>query len=117
MGTRKYAPGPDGTHWASGVLWWRVVMGEALFYVHPRRITAYNGHKHVDVVVVDVRRKGQELDSVAVPSPALSRDLEMWAGRWIAVRILRDGKRRPWRAMPVTDGPWAATADELNADL
>ncbi len=35
---------------------------------------------------------------------AMSRDLVLWQGRWVAVHILRDGQRRPWRAVPLTEG-------------
>lgn len=39
----------------------------------------------------------------------------MLPGRWVAVRIRRDGRRWPWHAMPIPGGgPLVEAARQLN---
>ncbi|WP_405832460.1 hypothetical protein [Streptomyces sp. NBC_00105] len=111
---RIYPEPPAGCYWSSGTLWWTVQPGDVLFFVH-HLVRAHNGHREVTAAVVDLHRTGQDLKRVAVPSPSLSRDLAVWQGRWAAVRILRDGRRRPWRAVALDSGRWADHASDLNA--
>ncbi|MFI5638305.1 hypothetical protein ACIA8H_12910 [Streptomyces goshikiensis] len=114
MGTKLYSTPPTGTRWEAGRLFWDVVPGRAVAFVHGF-VWAYNGHRKGSTAMVDlIEENGRELRKVHVPSLTLSRDLALWQGRWVAVHILRDGQRRPWRAVPVSDGPWAARAAELN---
>ncbi|OEJ34183.1 hypothetical protein BGK67_25140 [Streptomyces subrutilus] len=114
VGTRVYPEPPAGCYWASSRLFWTPVAGDALFFVHGLDV-ANNGHKEIASALVDLRKVGQELDGVALPSSTLSRDLSGWTGRWVAVRVRRDGRRQPWRAVPITHGMWSEHADALNA--
>ncbi|MEU5811211.1 hypothetical protein [Streptomyces sp. NPDC047718] len=112
-GVRIYPEPPANCYWSAGVCFWRVQPGNLLVRVH-RLIDARNKHRPVRAAVVDLwHENGQQLSEVALPSGSLSRDVDGWSG-WVAVRVLRDGAYRPWRAVPIPGGPWVARAAELN---
>ncbi len=104
----------SGCYWASGVRWWQIRSGTVLLRAVGGNI-AHNGHRWVRTVLADLHLgDGTELHGVALPSSSLSRDVEPIA-EWAPVRIVRDGHRRPWRAVTTgIDPAWHERADQLN---
>ncbi|MGW2587211.1 hypothetical protein ACWCYZ_39035 [Streptomyces virginiae] len=112
MGVKVYPDPPEGCYWASGRLFWRVRAGDVVLRVLGVE-DAYNGHRPVRAAVVDMASPLSQA-RLSIPFTSLSRDLEMLPGRWVAVRIRRDGRRRPWNAMPIPRGPLVEAARQLN---
>ncbi|MGW4711803.1 hypothetical protein ACWEOX_28020 [Streptomyces sp. NPDC004314] len=113
VGQQVYPPVPEGFYWASGTLFWRVQGGDVVARVLGTQ-DAYNGRRRVQAAVVSLIVGSQQMARVAIPSEPLSRELEVLAPHWAALRILRDGTRRAWRAVPIPSGPLVDTARELN---
>ncbi|MER8047116.1 hypothetical protein [Streptomyces sp. NPDC094032] len=112
-GVKVYDEAPDGCFWASGTLWWKVVQGNALLRFD-RFERGHNGSRWLRAAVVDLYLpSGRELNEVALPSSSLSRDVEHCTA-WTPLRILRDGRNRPWRAILIPAGAWHDVAAELN---
>ncbi|MEV0035217.1 hypothetical protein [Streptomyces sp. NPDC050804] len=98
------------------MLWWQITSGTVLLRALDVE-RAHNGHRWVRAVRADLYLSdGTELDAVGLPSSSLSRDVEPLR-EWTPVRIIRDGLRRPWRAVVLPtagETAWYDLADQLN---
>ncbi|MFF2191699.1 hypothetical protein [Streptomyces sp. NPDC058157] len=109
-GVATYPPPPPGCYWASEVCWWTVRPGPVVLRV--RRIGhEHNGHHFIRAAIVDLclGEEEQVLEEVGLPSVSLTQDVEHMTG-WTAVEVGRVGRRRPWQAAEIEDGPFAALA-------
>ncbi|MFD9621853.1 hypothetical protein ACFWB2_31895 [Streptomyces virginiae] len=115
-GVPVYEAPPEGCYWASGICWWSIQAGPVLVRTLGME-RAHNGHRWVRGAVVDLYlADGRELHDVGLPSSSLSRDVEHLA-EYTPIRIIRDGLRRPWRAVAVPQGAgaaWYRKAAQLN---
>lgn len=115
-GVSAYPKPPSGCYWASGVLWWQITSGTVLLRALDTE-RAHNGHRWVRTVRADLYLSdGTELDAVGLPSSSLSRDVEPLR-EWTPLRVIRDGLRRPWRAVTVPASgttAWHELAEQLN---
>uniref|UniRef100_A0AAU2JKY6 Uncharacterized protein n=1 Tax=Streptomyces sp. NBC_00049 TaxID=2903617 RepID=A0AAU2JKY6_9ACTN len=121
VGTRIYGQPQPGCFWSSGLEWWRPVEGVVLI----RALEPIHGHTGSDwirSITADIAL-GDELflASVAIASAPLAADLAPLKS-WHAVRVTRDGPKRPWRATIVShdgDGAvwhrWAHVLNEAEA--
>jgi hypothetical protein len=98
------------------VCWWGIQSGPVLVRTIDM-CRAHNGHRWVRGAVVDLYlADGAELREVGLPSSSLSRDVEHLK-EYTPVRLIRDGMRRPWRAVAVPHGTgaaWYQRAAQLN---
>ncbi|MFG2999774.1 hypothetical protein [Streptomyces sp. NPDC048340] len=104
---------PEGCFTSGGNTFWTVAAGPVLVRSHGVEYV-FQGHRWIDAARVDLYfANGRELERVFLPSTTLSADVSHLT-RWTPIRAVRDGARKPWRALVVPEAAWHERAEELN---